>query len=145
MGYRSPAAEFSENTVRLLAENGFAYTSTMMDSDLPYKHRVDGKETSLVELPMQWHIDDAVYFLFAIRPPVRNRIAEPTGVFNMWKMEFDGIYDECLWLNFCMHPRVIGHPHRMKLFEDLIVHIKYRPDVWIPTMAEAATYWQKNR
>jgi hypothetical protein len=42
-----------------------------------------------------------------------------------------------------MHPQVIGHPHRMKLLEDLIVHVKYRSDVWIPTMAEAATYWQK--
>ncbi len=143
IGYRSPAAEFSPNTVRLLWENGFTYSSSMMDSDLPYKHAVDGKPTSLVELPMQWHMDDAVHFMYAIRAPVRNRIAEPTGVFNMWKTEFDCIYDEGLWLNLCLHPQMIGHAHRIKLLEDLIVHIRYHSDVWFPTMAEAGLYWQK--
>jgi peptidoglycan/xylan/chitin deacetylase (PgdA/CDA1 family) len=143
IGYRSPAAEFSENTVKFLVEHEFVYSGTMMDSDLPYKHRIDGQETSLVELPFQWHNDDAVHFMFAIRPPQRMRVAEPTGVFNMWKLEFDCIYDECLWLNFVLHPQIIGQPHRMRLLEDLIVHIKYHPDVWIPTMAEAALYWQK--
>jgi len=143
IGYRSPAAEFSPKTVELLVENEFVYTSTMMDSDLPYKHKLNGKETSLVELPMQWYIDDAVYFMFAIKPPPRTTVMEPFGVFQMWKMEFDCVYEESLWLNYCMHPQMIGHPHRMKLLEDLIVHIRYHSDVWIPTMAEAALYWQK--
>jgi peptidoglycan/xylan/chitin deacetylase (PgdA/CDA1 family) len=143
IGYRSPAAEFSLKTIELLVENKFVYTSTMMDSDLPYKHKLDGKETSLVELPMKWHMDDAVYFMFAIRPPVRNTVMEPFGVFEMWKMEFDCAYDEHLWLNYCMHPQIIGHPNRMRLLEDVIVHIRYHSDVWIPTMAEAALYWQK--
>jgi peptidoglycan/xylan/chitin deacetylase (PgdA/CDA1 family) len=143
VGYRSPAAEFSENTVRLLVENEFDYSSNMMDSDLPYKHRLEGEPTSLVELPFKWHIDDAVHFMFAIRPPARNRIAEPAGVFEMWKMEFDALYDECGWLNFCLHPQIIGQPHRMRYLEDLIVHIKHRSDVWMPSMAEVAGYWQK--
>ncbi len=143
IGYRSPAAEFSLKTLELLVENGFVYSSTMMDSDLPYKHKLDGKETSLVELPMKWHLDDAVYFMFAIRPPVRNTIMEPFGVFEMWKMEFDCAYDEHLWLNFCMHPQIIGHPNRMRLLENLIVHIRSHSDVWMPTMAEAALYWQR--
>jgi peptidoglycan-N-acetylglucosamine deacetylase len=115
----------------------------MMDSDLPYKYIIDGKETSLVELPMQWHMDDAVHFMYASKPPIRNRIAEPAGVFNMWKMEFDCIYEECLGLNICMHPQIVGHPHRMKLLEDLIVYIRYHSDVWIPKMGEVALYWQK--
>ena len=143
IGYRSPAAEFSANSVELLAENGFVYSSTMMDSNLPYKHSIGGKTTSLVELPMQWHMDDAVYFLFALRPPPRHRIADPVSVFNTWKLEFDCCRDEHLWLNICLHPQVIGHPHRMRLLEDFLVYIRYHSDVWIPTMGEAALYWQK--
>jgi peptidoglycan/xylan/chitin deacetylase (PgdA/CDA1 family) len=143
IGYRSPAAEFSPNTVRLLWEHQFVYSSTMMDSDLPYKHTIDGKTTSLVELPMQWHMDDAVHFMYASKPPVRNRIAEPVGVFDMWKMEFDCIYEEGLGLNICMHPQITGHPHRIRLLEDLIVHMKHHSDVWMPKMGEVAIYWQK--
>lgn len=143
VGYRSPAAEFSPSSVKLLVKHGFLYSSNMMDSDLPYKHVLDGKETALVELPIQWHVDDAVFFMYAIRPPVRNRIAEPKGVFDMWKMEFDCVHDECLMLNVAMHPQIIGHPHRMKLLEDLIVYMRYRSDVWMPSMEEAARYCQE--
>jgi peptidoglycan-N-acetylglucosamine deacetylase len=144
VGYRSPAAEFSSNSLRILVENEFLYSGTMMDSDLPYIHTLDGKETSLVELPFQWHNDDAVHFMFSIKPPQRIRIAEPSGVFEMWKVEFDCVYDECLWLNFVLHPQIIGHPHRIRFLEDLIVYIKYHSDVWIPTMSEAAGYWKQH-
>jgi peptidoglycan/xylan/chitin deacetylase (PgdA/CDA1 family) len=143
MGYRSPAAEFSPNTIKLLIELGFLYTSTMMDSDFPYKHKLDGEETNLIELPMKWHLDDAVYFMFAIRPPIRNVIHPPFEVFKLWKLEFDCAYEESLWLNYCFHPQIIGQPNRMKLLEDLIIHIKSRSNVWIPTMGEVALYWQK--
>jgi peptidoglycan/xylan/chitin deacetylase (PgdA/CDA1 family) len=143
IGYRSPAAEFSPKTIELLVKNQFLYTSTMMDSDLPYRHKLGGKKTPLIELPMKWHLDDAVYFMFAMKPPQRTTLMEPFGVFEMWKLEFDCVYEEHLWINYCMHPQIIGQPHRMRLLENLIVHIRHHSDVWIPTMAEAALYWQK--
>lgn len=142
VGYRSPAAEFSENTLALLLEHEFSYSGTMMDSDLPYLHKIDGDETSLVELPFKWHNDDAVHFMYANRPPIRNRIADPVSVFNMWKLEFDCACDEHLWLNFVLHPQIIGQPHRVRLLEKLIIHIKHFSDIWMPTMAEAAAYWR---
>jgi peptidoglycan/xylan/chitin deacetylase (PgdA/CDA1 family) len=37
-GYRSPAWEFSPNTLEFLKEYGFVYSSNMMDSDEPYIH-----------------------------------------------------------------------------------------------------------
>ena len=42
-------------------------------------------------------------------------------------------------------PFIIWSPERLKplVKEDLIVHIKYRSDVWMPSMAEVAGYWQK--
>ena len=51
VGYRSPAAEFSPHTLRMLAEYGFGYSSNYFDDDSPYLHRIDGKLTDIVEFP----------------------------------------------------------------------------------------------
>jgi peptidoglycan/xylan/chitin deacetylase (PgdA/CDA1 family) len=66
-GYRSPSWEFTPNTIRLLKENHFKYTSNMMNSDLPYLHKLDSREIDLVELPVSWIMDDAPYFLYSTR------------------------------------------------------------------------------
>ncbi|WP_060679295.1 polysaccharide deacetylase family protein [Virgibacillus halodenitrificans] len=58
-GYRSPAWEFSSNTLNLLAEYNFLYSSNMMDADDPYIHL-----NGVVEIPVQWLMDDAPFFMF---------------------------------------------------------------------------------
>ena len=65
VGYRSPSWEFSPHTIRLLKENHFTYTSNMMNSDLPYLHKLDSEEIDLVELPVSWIMDDAPIFCTA--------------------------------------------------------------------------------
>ena len=73
-GFRSPAWDHSANTVRLLVELGFAYDSSLMARDFePYRPRVGdeadadgpfrfGEEVDLVEMPIDWSLDDWPYF-----------------------------------------------------------------------------------
>jgi peptidoglycan-N-acetylglucosamine deacetylase len=65
VGYRSPSWDLSENTIDLLEKQGFLYDSSLMGADyIPYRARVgdiaelgkpyvNGKETSLVEMPIR--------------------------------------------------------------------------------------------
>ena len=59
-GYRSPAWDFSANTLELLEKHGFRYSSNFMDDLVPYRH----EGTSIVELPVQWTLADAAHFWF---------------------------------------------------------------------------------
>jgi peptidoglycan/xylan/chitin deacetylase (PgdA/CDA1 family) len=126
VGYRSPAWEFSPWTTALLLEEGMRYSSNFMDRDRPYKHVVDARPTELVELPVQWLLDDAPFWLYSTRLPGR-QIAAPEAVLSTWQGEFDALYAErergtCFVL--AMHPQISGRPYRVALLERLIEHIK---------------------
>ena len=55
IGYRSPSWDFSVNTEALLQELGFRYSSNFMDDLKPYRRAA----SDLIELPVQWILDDA--------------------------------------------------------------------------------------
>jgi competence CoiA-like predicted nuclease len=41
-----------------------------------------------------------------------------------------------------MHPHVIGYRSRIWILEQLLAHIRQRPDVWVATHADIARYVQ---
>lgn len=126
-GFRSPAAEFSKNTMRLLLEYGFLYSSNFFDRDEPYKHVVNGKKTGLVEFPFAWVLDDAPFFLYSIQL-VGRVMMPPSAVFEHWSAEFDQLYAERKAFTIAMHPQIIGRPSRITLLRRLIEHIRERSD-----------------
>lgn len=143
-GYRSPAWEFSLNTLRLLVEKSFLYTSNMMDDEIPYLHVIDGKNTDLVELPVQWLLDDAPNFMFgSARQPINRVIATPMKAYRLFASEFDGLYLEGKLFNLTMHPQLTGRPSRTRMLEKLIQHAKAQSDVWFAKCEDVAEYWLK--
>ena len=136
-GYRSPAWEFSANTLDLLQEHGFAYSSNLMSHFLPWMH----KDHDLIELPVQWILDDAPFFLFGGGRP--RPISSAANVFDVWCEEFAGIYRYGGLFNLTMHPQIIGRPGRLLMLERFIDHIRAYPDVWIANGSEIAQYWRE--
>ena len=121
-GYRSPAWELSEHTLEYLADLGIIYDSSLMNDDAPSLLNLSGK--TLVELPIHWVLDDAVYFSYV---PTRNRISpmlNPEAVLDIWKAEFNGIYKYGRYFNLTMHPYLIGRPGRLLMLEKLIAYMK---------------------
>ena len=96
--------------MELLRKHGLVYHSNLMDADLPYCHKTPYGE--LVELPTAWVNDDWVYFGFSAVPPVGNGIWSQEDVFEIWKEEFEGAYEEGGFFNVMGHPQVIGRPSR---------------------------------
>ena len=142
VGYRSPSWEFTPNTIRLLKENDFKYSSNMMNSDLPYLHKLNGTEIPLVELPVSWIMDDAPYFLYSTRL-VGRTITDPNHVYSIWEQEYSGFYDEGLCFVLTMHPQITGRPSRTAMLERLIRRMRGDSNVWFATGREVADHWLK--
>lgn len=135
VGYRAPSWNFSPNTLSILLDMGFLYESSLMADDRPYELLQDGEPTGLVELPVDWILDDAPLF-----DPLGERYSPPRQVMQVWIDEFDGAWDEGTMFLLTMHPHIVGHRSRMVALEGLIDHIQERGDVWFGTHEEAVRW-----
>jgi peptidoglycan/xylan/chitin deacetylase (PgdA/CDA1 family) len=134
VGYRSPSWEFSPNTIGLLQRHSFRYSSNYMDDIRPYLH----PGGSLVELPVQWVLDDAPHFWFGGGEDWSRSISPPSAVHEIWSAELEGIAALGGCCIFTMHPQVIGRPHRLAFLDSFIAEVAGRGDIWIATCAEIA-------
>lgn len=135
VGYRAPSWNFSPNTLRIVRELGFLYESSLMADDRPYELLQNGEPTGVVELPVEWILDDAPLY-----NPRGDSYSPPRDVMQVWIDEFDRAWDEGTMFLLTMHPHISGHRSRIVALEGLIAHIKAKGDVWFATHAEAARY-----
>ena len=137
VGYRAPSWNFSPNTLSILRDMGFRYESSLMADDEPYELLQNGEPTGLVEIPVEWILDDAPLF-----DPRGQSYASPRDVAQVWMDEFDTALAEGGMLVLTMHPHISGHRSRIKALELLIAHIKQTGGarVWWATHAAAAEY-----
>ncbi|MDR2089790.1 MAG: polysaccharide deacetylase family protein [Clostridiales Family XIII bacterium] len=148
-GYRSPAWEFSPHTINILEDMPeIEYSSNMMDADRIKYLKAGGRESKLVELPVQWVLDDAAYWLYSLRTPGK-AIQSLESVEYYWRSEFDALLEEFLEeteekgdSDICFvltcHPQIIGHPARMKMLERLVCHMLETRNAAFLTGGEAA-------
>ncbi len=139
VGHRAANWDLSPNTIDLVAEAGFLYDSSMMADDACYELLSGGTPTGLVEIPVDWVRDDAVYLLFN-RAPATRPWTPPTDVFDIFRREFDMAYDEGGLCQLVFHPFVIGYRSRIWILDELIRHAKAKGQVWFPTHAELADW-----
>ncbi len=135
VGYRAPSWNFSSNTLSILRDLGFTYESSLMADDRPYELMQDGQPTGIVELPVEWILDDAPLY-----DPRGNAYSPPRHVAQVWIDEFDKAYDEGTMFLLTMHPHISGHRSRIAALELLIQHIRSRSGVWWATHRQVAEY-----
>jgi len=133
VGYRAPSWNHSPSTLRIIREMGFIYESSLMADDRPYELVQEGEPTGIVELPVEWILDDA-----PLLNPQGQRYMNPRDVLQVWIDEFDKAWEEETMFLLTMHPHVIGHRSRIVVLEELIAHIKTKDGVWFGTHADAA-------
>lgn len=138
VGYRAPSWNFSPATLSIIRELGFMYESSMMSDDRPYELLQNGQPTGIVEIPVEWILDDAP--LFNVQG---TNYAPPREVAQVWIDEFDKAWEEGTMFVLTMHPHVIGHRSRIVALELLIDHINSKGSVWFATHRQAAEYAKK--
>ena len=139
-GYRAPSWNFSPNTLSILRDLGFRYESSLMADERAYELLQDGQPTGMVELPVEWILDDAPLF-----DPRGERYSPPREVAQVWIDEFEKAYEEGTMLVLTMHPHIVGHRSRIVALELLIAHIQSKGAgrVWWATHGEVAEYVRK--
>lgn len=133
VGHRSPDWNPSKSTVKILHElGGFIWRGDSLDGDLPYIHKFeDGR--NIVELPSSIGLDDfGVY---------GDRGYSPQEAFELWKDEFDILYEEGKFFCLTAHPLVSGRPAPSTALEKIVAYVKSHDGVWISTAQEIAKYW----
>jgi peptidoglycan/xylan/chitin deacetylase (PgdA/CDA1 family) len=143
VGLRTPSWDFSPNTLRIEAEMGLLYDSSLMADEDCYELVLEGQPTGIVELPVEWVRDDAVYFMMhrfqSLRP-----YTPPADVFDIFRREFDAAYEEGGIFQLTCHPHIIGYRSRIWIIDELIRHAKSKPGVWFGTHAEVARWARDN-
>ena len=134
-GYRSPSWDLSPHSVRLMLKHGFVYDSSLMGDDYqPYHCRQGdkiellkpakfGQETKLVEMPIQWCVDDSPHFEFVrTATTIRQGLMNANAVLENWVDDFLYMKETTEWgvLTYTCHPFIIGRGHRMMMLERLI-------------------------
>ena len=143
VGLRTPSWDFSPSTLRIEKELGLLYDSSLMADEDCYELLLDGEPTGIVELPVEWIRDDAVYFMMhrfqSLRPHT-----PPSSVFEIFKRELDAAWEMGGIFQLTCHPHVIGHRSRIWIIDELIRHAKGKGSVWFATHAEVAAWVKGN-
>ena len=135
VGYRAPSWNFSPNTLRIIRGFGFLYDSSLMADDRPYELLQNGEATGIVELPVEWILDDA-----PLLNPRGTSYTAPRDLLQVYIDEFDKAYEEGTMFLLTTHPHIIGHRSRILILEELISHIQSVGNVWFATHEQVARY-----
>ena len=139
VGIRTPSWDFSPNTLAITREMGLAYDSSLMADVDCYELELNGEPTGVVELPVEWIRDDAVYFNM-VRFANLRPYTPPEAVFDIFKREFDAAYREGGIFQLTMHPHISGYRSRIWILDELIRYMRSNAGVWFATHAEIAKY-----
>jgi allantoinase len=123
----------TENTRRLLVEEGYTYHMDDYSDDVPRWDVVDGKP--ILISPYALDTNDMKMWMDASYTP------------DQWEKylidTFDWLYAECAdspnkMMSLGVHLRIVGRPGRMKAFENFLAHAAARDKVWFATRQEIA-------
>ena len=137
-GWLSPALSESHRTLDILAENGIQYVGNWVNDEQPYPMRVTSG--SMLSMPYSIELNDIPVFL--------DQGQAPESFGRMICDQFDVLYEDGAKtgrvMSICLHPFLIGHPHRSKYFDQALAHIRARREVWITTGGEINNWYRNN-
>jgi peptidoglycan/xylan/chitin deacetylase (PgdA/CDA1 family) len=139
VGMRTASWDFSPWTLSIIREMELLYDSSMMADDEPYELLDRGEPTGIVELPVEWIRDDAVYFNMDRSASLRP-YGGPEMVFDIFRRELEVAFDEGGMFLLTMHPHHIGHRSRIWILDAIIAAAKAKGSVWFATHADIAAY-----
>ena len=142
IGWRGPMWEVNPGTPALLARHGFRYDSSLMDDDVPYLLRVGEDDTAptLVEIPVQWGIDDGEQYAWLPGIWEGGGIASPRKLLEMWTLELEAMASAGGCFVPTIHPCFSGRPSRAAAVDELIARIRETDGVWVATGHEVAAH-----
>lgn len=140
VGYRAPWWEMNWHTPDLLIERGFRYDSSLLDGDAPYLLRGQSRPGPLVEIPVDWGLDDWEQYAFYPGWTGSGIIESPAKVHEMWLLEARAHHAQGTCFVLTNHPFISGRPSRAAAVERLIEDVKALDGMWVTTLAEISEH-----
>ena len=98
------------------------------------------KKGSMISLPYSVEINDI--------PALLDLHQSPEYFGRMIRDQFDVLYEDGATtgrvMSICLHPFLVGHPHRSKYFAEALAHITSRQEVWITTGGAIVDWYKEN-
>ncbi|MFJ9421907.1 polysaccharide deacetylase [Streptomyces sp. NPDC101249] len=154
-GYRSPAWDFTDQTMSVLEENGFEWDSSLMGRDFePYHPRpvqvgweegsTFGPASPLLEFPVSWFLDDfpAAEYI----PGVNQGLGSSEVMFQRWRDHFDYAYRNVPGgvLTLTVHPQTIARAHYLMGFERLVEYMAGHTGTWFAPLSDIYDTWTED-
>ncbi|MFT4181742.1 MAG: polysaccharide deacetylase [Rhizobium sp.] len=134
VGFRSPAWEMSPHMLREVKRLGLAYDSSLMGFDHPYE--IDG----VTEIPVQWALDDAIFFKFEGSGNDRQAPVSGVQVLDDWLSEWRALHRFGGLFTLTVHDWISGRAQRIAMLEKLLKAVTAESSAWIATAEEIARH-----
>ncbi|KIJ58769.1 hypothetical protein HYDPIDRAFT_119236 [Hydnomerulius pinastri MD-312] len=168
-GIVAPWWEVSEEGTKLLLEKGIEYDHSNMSRDcqahflrdgdtwtkIDYNAKAEawmkplkrGKDTSIVEIPANWYLEDMTPMMFMKASPNSHGWVAPQAIEQLWKDTFTYFYREEKDFIFpiSIHPDVSGRPQVILMLERFIEWINTHDHVQWATFHEMAQDFRDRR
>jgi peptidoglycan/xylan/chitin deacetylase (PgdA/CDA1 family) len=135
-GHRAAYWRATWTTIRLVAEFGLRYDSSLMDEDRPYVLGIDGRK--ICEIPVSWSLDDWEQYGFLLKPQIGTQIETPSKVVELWTAEIEAQRKEGGIVVLTMHPFLTGRASRVEGLRQVIDYARSAADVWIAPTGQIA-------
>jgi allantoinase len=136
-GWLSPSLSETLNTPDLLAEEGVEYTANWVNDDQPYPFHV--RKNHLYSIPYSMEINDV--------PAILGMKRSAEEFYQMIKDQFDVLYADGEHnprvMSICLHPFIMGQPHRSKYLDFALQYITSHHDVWMATGWEIISWYKE--
>lgn len=134
VGFRSPAWEMTPHMLSEIRRVGLSYDSSLSGFDHPYE--IDG----IVEIPVQWALDDAIFFKFEGGGRDKWPYQSGQAVLQDWISEWQALHRFGGLFTLTVHDWISGRAQRIALLEKLLDTITASPDSWIATAEQIAAH-----
>jgi peptidoglycan/xylan/chitin deacetylase (PgdA/CDA1 family) len=131
-GWHSPGHSQSANTLRVLAEEGFAYVMDWANDDLPYEMKTEAGRLYAMPLTYEW--SDR---LLLLQYSLTAEDYEEQVLRAFRRLHADAAtYNSGRILSLSISPWIFGYPHRIAVLERLLKRIVDSGPVWNATGEE---------
>jgi peptidoglycan/xylan/chitin deacetylase (PgdA/CDA1 family) len=123
------------HTLDLLLDEGFRYVADWTNDDQPYLMHVGGRE--IVSMPYSYEVNDSPFLYY------RNGTIDEFE--KLIRRQFEVLYAEGAVsgrvMAICLHPFIIGVPHRIRGLESALRFIASHDKVWFATGGEIMQHY----
>jgi peptidoglycan/xylan/chitin deacetylase (PgdA/CDA1 family) len=135
-GWLGPGLSETYRTLDILAENGIDYVGDWTNDEQPYEMKV--RSGSMFSLPYSVEINDI--------PACLDHHQSGESFSRMIRDQFDVLYEDgeksARVMSICLHPFLVGQPHRSRHLAAAFAYIASRRDVWFTTGREIIDHFK---